>query len=61
MKRRIDTTVSMNGTQMEYVAFGSGQRPRIVLPGMSDGLTTVSSRSFVLTWFYRQFATEFRG
>jgi pimeloyl-ACP methyl ester carboxylesterase len=60
MKRRIDATVSVNGTLMEYVAFGKGERPLVVLPGLSDGLTTVAGKSFMLSWYYRRFAKHFR-
>jgi pimeloyl-ACP methyl ester carboxylesterase len=45
---------------MEYVAFGKGERTLVVLPGLSDGLTTVAGKSFMLSWYYRQFAKDFR-
>lgn len=60
MKRRVDTTIDVNGTPMEYVAFGKGERPLVVLPGLSDGLTTVAGKSFMLSRYYRQFAKDFR-
>ncbi len=60
MKGRVDTTISVNGTPMEYVAFGKGERPLVVLPGLSDGLTTVAGKSFMLSRYYRQFAKHFR-
>jgi len=60
MKRRIDATVTVNGTPMEYVAFGKGERILVALPGLSDGLTTVGGKSFMLSQYYRQFAKHFR-
>lgn len=60
MKKRVDTTVTVNGTPMEYVAFGTGERPLVVLPGLSDGLTTVGGKSLMLSWHYREFSRHFR-
>ena len=33
--------VKLGDTEMYYVAFGSGEKTLIVLPGLSDGLATV--------------------
>jgi len=60
MKRREDRTVTVKGTPLEYVAFGKGERPLVVLPGLSDGLSTVKGKSFMLSRYYRQFAKHFR-
>lgn len=60
MKHREDKTVTVKGTPMEYVAFGKGERPLVVLPGLSDGLSTVKGKSFMLSRYYRQFAKSFR-
>jgi pimeloyl-ACP methyl ester carboxylesterase len=60
MKNREENTVTVDGTPMEYVAFGKGERSLVVLPGLSDGLTTVKGKSFMLSRYYRQFAKSFR-
>lgn len=60
MSKREDTTVEVDATPIEYVAFGSGETPLVVLPGLSDGLTTVGGKSFMLARYYKQFAKHFR-
>ena len=34
-------TVSIPGSSMEYIRFGSGERILVLLPGLGDGLRTV--------------------
>lgn len=38
---RKNGSVTDGDTEMYYVAFGDGKRNLVVLPGLSDGLTTV--------------------
>ncbi len=60
MKKRVDGEITVNGAPLKYVAFGKGERNLVVLPGLSDGLTTVAGKSVMLSWYYRKFARCFR-
>lgn len=51
--------VPLGGTEMSYVSFGSGSRALILLPGLSDGLTTVRGKALLLASPYRLFFKEF--
>lgn len=52
--------VKVGETDMDYVVFGYGKRPFIILPGLSDGLKTVYKQEKVLAVYYKQFAQNFR-
>ena len=52
--------VRIGGTTMEYVVFGRGATPLIILPGLGDGLRTVEGNAFTLAIYYRLFSPEFR-
>nr|MBO1339307.1 alpha/beta hydrolase [Enterococcus sp. 665A] len=45
---------------MTYVAFGKGEQPLIILPGLSDGLKTVHGQSFNLAFYFRKLTPHFR-
>ncbi len=40
--------VTVGDTEMYYVAFGDGKRNLVVLPGLSDGLTTVKGKAWLI-------------
>lgn len=52
--------VKIGETDMDYAVFGWGQRPFVILPGLSDGLKTVRGQAITLAIYYRQFAKDFR-
>ena len=41
-------SVLLDGTEMEYVCFGTGKRNLTILPGLSDGLATVKGMTLAL-------------
>ena len=51
-------TLAMAGRSMDYISFGGGDRPLIMLPGLSDGLKTVKGAAAPFAWMYRAFAKE---
>ena len=51
--------VTIDETRMEYVAFGRGARKLVVLPGLSDGLTTVKGKAPLLFAPYRRFLRRY--
>ncbi|MBE7383043.1 MAG: alpha/beta hydrolase [Leptolyngbya sp. SIO1E4] len=52
--------INIEGTDMDYVVFGSGQKPFVILPGLSDGLKTVKGEATKLAIYYQKFAKDFR-
>ena len=40
--------VKIADTEMNYVSFGSGSKVLVILPGLSDGITTVKGKALVL-------------
>lgn len=55
-----ENKVIIKGTAMEYVEFGYGSRPFIILPGLGDGLRTVHGQAVNLAFYYRIFAPFYR-
>ena len=53
-------TVKTAEAEMDYIAFGYGQKPLIMLPGLGDGLRTVKGTAIPLAFMYRQYAKEYR-
>ena len=47
--------VPLGDTDMDYVRFGHGERPLVLLPGLSDGLATVRGKASVLAVSWRVF------
>ena len=51
-------SVPLDGTEMEYACFGTGDRNLIVLPGLSDGLATVKGMTMALLPPYIKYLKE---
>lgn len=54
-----NSAVPVKDTAMRYVSFGHGKRSAVILPGLSDGLTTVKGKALLLAPHYRSFFDEF--
>ena len=52
-------TLSIGGTEMDYIRFGSGKRILIMLPGLGDGLRSTRGTALPMALMYRMFAKEF--
>lgn len=48
-------SVKIGDTEMAYVSFGHGEKPFVLLPGLSDGLATVEGKALLLAPAYRRF------
>jgi len=48
-------TVTVGGTDLYYAAFGDGDKKLAVLPGLSDGLSTVKGKALLLAAPYKRF------
>ena len=51
--------IALDPTEMDYVWFGRGSRNLVVLPGLSDGLTTVRGKALFLQAPYKRFLAEY--
>ena len=51
--------VPVGNTKMSYVSFGQGEKVLTVLPGLSDGLTTVEGKALLLAMPYRRFLDRY--
>ena len=52
-------SVPIGSTEMSYVSFGNGEKAFILLPGLSDGLTTVKGKAAMLARPYRLFFEKY--
>lgn len=51
--------VNIGTTAMEYVRFGNGAENLIILPGLSDGLSTVKGMAWMLSMPYRKYMRDY--
>ncbi len=51
--------VPVGRTDMDYVSFGYGSKSLILLPGLSDALTTVKGKAMLLAGPYRRFFEKY--
>ena len=52
-------SLKIGSTDMDYIRFGAGERPLVILPGLGDGLKTVKGTALPMAVMYRMFAKEF--
>ena len=50
-------TLYFNNKSMDYVTFGKGKKPLVIIPGLGDGLATVKEMAQMLALAYRGLAT----
>ena len=53
-------TLYFNDKSMDYVIFGKGKKPLLIVPGLGDGLQTVKGMSQMLALTYREFAKVYK-
>ena len=54
-----NSSVILGNTEMYYVSFGEGKKKLVVLPGLSDGLTTVKGKAWLLSLPYRKYFRDY--
>ena len=59
MKWKNDTVTIEKG-QMDYLAFGRGEKVLILIPGLGDGFKTVKGMAFPFSVLYRKIGSEYR-
>ena len=52
-------TLRIDGTNMDYIRFGSGDRVLVMLPGLGDGLRSMKGTALPMAFMYRVFAKDF--
>ena len=55
-----NATLSMNGKTMDYVTFGKGKKPLVIIPGLGDGLQTVKGMAMPFSITYRKLAERYK-
>ena len=50
----------MNGKTMDYVTFGKGKQPLVIIPGLGDGLQTVKGKAQLFSLSYRLLAKRYK-
>ncbi len=60
MLKMKEGSVETSSFIVDYVSFGRGDFPLVIIPGLADGLQTVKGMGALLALFYRRFAKDFR-
>ena len=55
-----DLKINIGDTDMDYVVFGKGEKPFVIIPGLGDGLKTVKGTRAFLSRMYKIFAEKYR-
>ena len=55
-----NATLSKNGKTMDYVTFGKGNQPLVIIPGLGDGLQTVKGMAMPFSIIYRILAERYK-
>ena len=55
-----NATLSINGKTVDYVTFGKGIQPLVIIPGLGDGLQTVKGMAMPFSITYRILAERYK-
>lgn len=53
-------SIKIDNTEMDYIVFGNGTKPLIMIPGLGEGLKTVKGTAIPFAMVYRAVAKEYR-
>jgi len=53
-------TVTIGNTDMDYISFGKGSEPLIMLPGLGDSLSTVKGTALPFAILYKAYAANYK-
>ncbi len=56
----INGTIKIDNTDMDYIAFGNGNKNLVMIPGLGDGLKTAKGMAIPFAFMYRQLAKKYR-
>ena len=60
MLNAINGYLQIGNTDMDYISFGNGVQPFIMLPGLGDALKTVKGTAVSFAMLYRVFSKDFK-
>lgn len=52
--------IEIGDTDVDFITFGKGKQPLVIIPGLSDGLRTVKGTAVSLAIMYRLFAKDYK-
>lgn len=52
----MSSTKGNNDKSMDYVTFGKGKQPLVIIPGLGDGVQTVKGKAQLFSLSYRLLA-----
>ena len=52
--------LTIGETTMDYIVFGKGKKPFIMIPGLGDGLKTAKGMAVPFAIMYKMFAKDYR-
>lgn len=53
-------TIQIDDTTADYITFGRGEKPLVIIPGLGDGLKTVKGTAVSFAFMYKIFAKDFK-
>ena len=53
-------TITIDNTDIDYIAFGNGKKNLLMIPGLGDGLKTAKGMALPFAWMYRRLAKDYR-
>ena len=53
-------SIKIDNTEMDYIVFGNGSKPLIMIPGLGEGLKTVKGTAIPFAMMYREVAKEYK-
>jgi len=53
-------SIKIDNTEMDYIVFGNGTKPLIMIPGLGEGLKTVKGTAVPFALMYRAVAKEYK-
>lgn len=53
-------SIKIDNTEMDYIVFGNGTKPLIMIPGLGEGLKTVKGTAIPFAFMYRKVAKEYK-
>lgn len=52
--------IKIDDTDMDYITFGKGSKPLVMIPGLGDGLTTVKGMAVFMALTYHMYARDYK-
>lgn len=56
----INSVVNIDGSDMEYISFGKGEKYLVMIPGLGDGLKTVKGYALTMSVMYKSFTNKYK-